>query len=176
MRDKSKTMPTDHEAPSVTALRAWHCNYTSLAPVAQYANLRTLVIATYPDLDLEPLASLPRLEYLSLLHIPHVSELGPLERMTRLRTVRLATLPSWDSSGKCTVIISLRPLAQLPELAHIELFGVRPASKSLEDLEAAPGLVSVRVSKYPKAETKRFYDQTGVSNAFAPSPGVSDWH
>ena len=58
----------------------------------------------------------------------------------------------------------------------MELFGVRPASKSLQDLENAPGLASVRVSKYAKAETTRFYDVTGVSNAFAPSPEIADWN
>lgn len=176
MRDKAKAMPTDDEAVSVTALRVWHCNYSSLAPVAQYANLRTLLVATYPDSDLEPVASLAGLEYLSLLDLRHVSDLGPLQRMTHLRTVRLATLPSWDSSGKVTVVDSLRPLAQLPKLAHVELFGVRPANESLRDLEGAPSLVSVRVSKYPKAETTRFYDATALSDAFAPPPGVGEGH
>ena len=53
---------------------------------------------------------------------------------------------------------------------------VTSASELLHDLEGAPGLVSVRVLKYPPAETARFYNATHVSNAFAPSPGVSDWH
>lgn len=176
MRDEARTMPTDDQALSVTALRVWHCRYSSLAPVAQYENLRTLLVATYPDSDLEPVASLAGLEYLRLLHLPHVNDLGPLQRVTNLRTLRLETLPSWDSAGKVTVVDSLRPLARLPKLAHLELFGVRPASESLHDLEGAPGLVSVRVSKYPMAETTRFYTATGVSDAFAPSPGVGDWN
>jgi hypothetical protein len=75
-----------------------------------------------------------------------------------------------------TVVYSLRPLALLPNLTHLELFGVRPATKSLRDLEAAPGLSSVRVSKYPKAEITRFREVTGLSDAFAPRPDVSDWH
>jgi hypothetical protein len=66
-------------------------------------------------------------------------------------------------------------LAKLPHLAHPELFGVRPADKSLRDLEKAPSLVSVRVSKYPKPEVRRFYEATGCTDAFAPGPGVSDW-
>lgn len=176
MRDKAKAMPTDADAGEITALRVWHCNYASLAPVMQYPNLLTLVVATYPDADLEPIALLDRLEYLSLLHLAGVSDLAPLVRLTRLHTVRLATLPSWDPSGKVTEVGSLRPLALLPKLTHLELFGVRPASKSLHDLEEAPRLASVRVSEYPKAEVTRFYDLTGMSDAFAPSPGVADWH
>src|SRR4051812_35241726 len=175
MRDKAKAMPSDPDGAEVRALRVWHCNYGSLAPVVQYPNLTTLVVATYPDADLEPLASLNGLEYLSLLHLPRVTDLAPLAQLTSLRTVRLATLPSWDSSGKVTEVDSLRPLALLPGLAHLELFGVRPASESLRDLEDAKGLISVRVSKYPKAEVARFRDVTGATDDFAPSPVVADW-
>jgi hypothetical protein len=176
MRDKAKVMPADAEAAeAVTALRVWHCNYSSLAPVAQYRHLRTLVVATYPDTDLEPLVPLKSLEYLSLLHLPRVNDLAPLASLTNLRTIRLSTLPSWDSSGKVTEVDTIRPLASLPQLTHVELFGVRPASRSLEELENAPCLASVRVSKYPKAEVARFRRVTGLSDAFAPSPGIADW-
>src|SRR5262245_1974841 len=175
MRDKAKAMASDPNGAEVTALRVWHCNYVSLAPVVQYPNLTTLVVATYPDADLEPIASVTGLEYLSLLHLPGVTDLAPLARLTHLRTVRLATLPSWDASGAVTEVDSLRPLALLPELTHLELFGIRPASQSLRDLEDRAGLISVRVSKYPKAEVARFRDVTGVTDAFAPSPGVADW-
>jgi hypothetical protein len=176
MRDKRKAMPTDSAAHDVTALRVWHCSYRSLAPVTQYRNLQTLVVATYPDDDLEPIASLNSLEYLSILHMPGVTDLAPLARLTRLRTVRLATMPSWDSPGKVTEVESLAPLALLPNLMHVELFGVRPASKSLQDLQSAAGLVSVRLSKYPKAEVARYYEATAVTDAFAPCPGVADWN
>lgn len=124
--------------------------------------------------NLHPVASLTRLEYLSIIHMPHVDDLAPLTPLRNLRILRLATLPSWDSSARVTVVRSLRPLSQLPKLTHLELFGVRPASKSLQDLEKAPCLASVRVSKYPTAETTRFYSGTGVSDAFAPRPGVAD--
>ncbi|WP_323791446.1 hypothetical protein [Nocardioides sp.] len=176
MRDKTKTMPTDPDAADVTALRVWHCNYESLALVMQYQHLKTLVVATYPDADLEPVASLDDLEYLSLLHLPGVTDLAPLARLTNLRTLRLSTLPSWDSSGKVTEVDSLRPLVMLPKLTRLELFGVRPASRSLGDLEDSTSLVSVRVSKYPQAEVARFRDVTGLSDGFAPAPGVADWN
>lgn len=176
MRDKAKTLPLDPDAANVTALRVWHCSYATFAPLAQYRNLRTLVVATYPDSDLDTVAQLGDLEYLSLMHLPSVADLAPLAQLKHLRTVRLSTLPSWDPSGKVTEVDSLRPLASLPRLAHLELFGVRPSDKSLRDLERAPSLASVRVSKYPKAEIARFRQATGLSDAFAPSPGVADWN
>ena len=175
MRDKSKALPVAGDVAAVTALRVWHCKYGSLADLRQYSNLRTLVVATYPDADLEPIAVLEQLEYLSLVHLPNVTDLAPLCRLRRLRTARLSTLPSWDSSGKVTAVESLKPLAELPHLAHLELFGVRPEDRSLRDLEIAPSLLTVRVSKYPKRETRRFYARTGLSDAYAPGPGVADW-
>lgn len=176
MRDKSKTLPADPDAALVQALRVWHCKYASLTSIGQhYRNLETLVVASYPDRDLEPIGSLSRLKYLSVLHMPGVTDLAPLGRLTNVRTLRLSTLPSWDSSGKVTEVISLRPLALPPNLKHLELFGIRPASKSLHELEEAPALVSVRLSKYPKAEVTRYYDCSGVSDGSAPSPGIADW-
>jgi hypothetical protein len=176
MRDKVKTLPIDDKAASVTALRVWHCNYASLVDLDRYTNVRTLVVATYPDADLEPIAALEQLEYLSVLHLPNVVDLSPLSRLRHLRTVRLAASPSWDSSGKVTTVESLEPLAKLAHLAHLELFGIRSVNRSLRELESAPSLVSVRVSKYPKQETARFYSHTGLSDAFAPGPDVGDWH
>lgn len=175
MRDKARDMPIAEDPAAVTALRVWHCNYSSLAALRHYSNLRTLVVATYPDPDLEPIVGLEQLEYVSLLHLPNVTDLAPLSKVRRLRTVRLATLPSWDASGTVTIVKSLKPLAGLPHLAHIELFGVRPEVNSLRDLEVAPSLVSVRVSKFPTTETRRFYGTTGLGDDFAPGPGVSDW-
>src|SRR4051812_108327 len=103
MRDKARTMPTDGDA-TAAALRVWHCNYESLGLLRGYPNLRTLVVATYPDDDLEPVTALEGLEYLSLQHLPRVTDLASLARLQRLRTLRLATLPSWDESGKVTTV------------------------------------------------------------------------
>lgn len=176
MRDKAKTLPADDDAASVTAVRVWHCKYATLNDLRRYTNIRTLVVATYPDADLEPIAALESLQYLSLLHLPKVTDLVPLSQLQQLHTLRLETLGGWDSSGKVTTVESLEPLARLARLTHLELFGVRPANKSLRDLESAPNLVSVRVSKYPKQETTRFYNQTGINDEPAPRPNVADWH
>ena len=174
MRDKARTMPEDIDRRA-SALRLWHCNYKTLAPLRALSNLRTLVVATYPDTDLEPVASVEGLKYLRLLHLPGVTDLEPLVHLQNLKTLRLATLPSWDSSGKTITVASLAPLAQLPALVHLELFGVRPADRSLCDLEGSSSLMSVRVSKYSKPEVERFYEATGWRDDFAPAPDVAEW-
>ena len=147
----------------MTALRVWHCKYKSLAGLSAFVNLKTLVIATYPDTDLAPLRGLSRLEYLSIMHLPKVSDLGPLSQLQSLRTIRLSTLPSWDSSGKKTTVQSLAPLTELPVLAHLELFGVLPEDGTLNVLENCPSLETVRVSKYRKPETEQLLPSHGTS-------------
>jgi hypothetical protein len=175
MRDGARSLPT-HPAPSeVTALRVWHCKYKSLEGLSDFVNLKTLVIATYPDADLAPLTGLSTLEYLSIVHLPKVSDLAPLSQLQELNTIRLHTLPSWDSSGRHTTVRSLAPLADLPGLAHLELFGVLPEDSKLDDLESCPSLESIRVSKYPEGEADRFYQRSGLANSFAPSPDVLGW-
>jgi len=175
MRDEARSMPV-HPTPSdVTALRVWHCKYKSLESLSTFTNLKTLVIATYPDADLTPLHSLSQLEYLRVMHMPKVSDLGPLGQLQKLKTIRLSTLPSWDSSGKKTIVHSLAPLTGLPHLAHLELFGVLPEDGKLNVLENCQSLESIRVSKYRKSEIERIYQLTEVTNSFAPPPGVDAW-
>lgn len=175
MRTTDKALPAFPDPAGVTDLRVWFCKYTSLAPLASLHGLRTVVVASYPDDDLNALAPLEHLEYLLLLHLPRVSDLAPLGKLSALRTLRLHTLPSWDSSDRVTEVASLAPIATLPNLAHLELFGVRPASQSLADLERSSSLRTVRVSKYPEREVSRYRAASGTSDAFAPRPGVADW-
>ena len=42
----------DGGAATATALRIWHHNHASLADLDQYADLRILVMAAYPDIEL----------------------------------------------------------------------------------------------------------------------------
>ena len=175
MRDSNRRFPTLAQPGDVSALRVWFCKYRTLAPVGDLINLRTLVVAGYPDVDLVPLASLHRLEYLRILDLPRIGDLTPLSGLQELRTLRLGTLPSWDSSHRVTEVASLAPVTRLPKLEHLELFGVCPADRSLADLEAAPQLRSVRVSQFPKAEVEQYSSRCRVSDEFAPAPLVLDW-
>ena len=150
--------------------RLWHCKYRTVAQLAELTLLEGLDVATFPDASLEPLNGLTQLKYLRLLHLPRVTDLSPLTDLRELKVLRLATLPSWDASGKTTEVESLAPLAGLPALRHLELFGVHPRDRTLSALETCPSLASVRVSKYPAQEVERFAEATGPDNAFAPEP------
>jgi hypothetical protein len=158
--------------PNVTSLRIWHCKYRTVRSVGEFRELQTLVIATFPDESLVFLTSLQRLRHLQIVHMPKVNDLSPLGELRNLESLSLETLPSWDASGKVTQVGSLEPLADLPGLKHLALFGVVPTTKSLSALERCPRLVSARFSKYPKAEVSRFYERTIVSDEHVPWPPV----
>jgi hypothetical protein len=168
-RDKSTTMPAVD--PAVDTLCVWHCRYQTLRPIGELRRLESLVIATFPDDSLEFLGPLKRLRDLRIMHLPRVSDLAPLAALRRLETLGLSTLPSWDSSGRVTKVKSLAPLAKLPTLKHLAFFGVVPRDKSLAPLTASRSLVAAQFSKYPRAEVKRFYDDSDISDD--PLPALS---
>jgi hypothetical protein len=169
IRDKSKKFPVIKDVEQVTSLRVWHCKYASLSPVANFRNLETLVIATFPDKSLDILSGLHKLRYLSILHLPHVTTLKPLQDLSRLETLSLATSPGWDSSGKTQTVDSFKPIASLPALKHLELIGILPADRSLAPLDDCRALVSARIAKkFPAGEEERFRSATGAKDANNP--------
>jgi hypothetical protein len=170
IRDKGRALPIEQLPARVRSLRVWHCAYETLQPLELLRDLEVLVIANFPDHDLEVLSSLRTLRYLSIIHLPKVTDLQPLLPLSRLECLSLATLPSWDSSGRVTEVASLEPLAALPSLRNLELFGVRPPDCSLALLQLSPSLRSARFSRYPATEMRRFYAATGLANSFNPEP------
>jgi len=148
MRDQSAEFPSVADPLSYESARVWHCKYSTLSPLAQFDNLRSLEVATYPDETFAPLAALRNLERLSITHLPRIRSLLALCGLSSLRELHLATLPSWDSSGQVTTVESLVPLAQLPRLERLELFGVVTSSRSADDLLASISLKDVKLSKY----------------------------
>lgn len=167
--DKSREMPPVERPHLVRSVQIWHCNYKTLEPIKALSQIHTLVIATYPDPTLSILASL-NLRYLRILHLPKVEDLSPLVSLKKLEVLSLETLPSWDCSGKVTLVNSLDPISRLSNLKHLSLFGVVPIDKSLQAIERCPALESARFSKYPKREISRFFFATGISNAHIPRP------
>jgi len=170
MREPSRDFPEIQVPEAVDTLRVWHCKYRTLAALAKLKNLRGLEVATYPDESLDPVGELTKLGYLRILHLPKVTKLGPLGRLTALVTLRLDTLPSWDASRKRTVVESLAALGLLKNLQHIELFGVVPADGSLRPLEDCTALATARFHLIPKPEIRRFYAATKLSDAHGPAP------
>ncbi|MBU1410679.1 hypothetical protein KKC22_04090, partial [Myxococcota bacterium] len=57
---------------------------------------------------------------------------------------------------------SLQPVAELPELEELSLFGVLPESKSIEHLLLSKTLRRVRVSKYPPSEQQKVLEKYGA--------------
>ena len=158
MRDKSRTFPTVPDPGSFTTARIWHCSHKSLAALSEFKNLRELVIATFPDDSFAPLSMLTKLEKLSVLHLPNVNAVTHLAPLESLVSLELATLPSWDSSGKVTEVNSLSPLRLLPKLRRIALYGIVPRDRKVDDLIAIDSLREARLSKYPKSELQRLED------------------
>ena len=145
MRDPGRAFPPVADPEAVRRATVWHFRYTILAPLAELRHLR-------------------------IVHMPKVDDIGPLARLTQLTSLSLSTLPSWDASGKTTTIRSLEPLAALPALAHLELFGICPPDKSLAPIEKCKHLRTARFSQYPLAEMARFFKKTIVENQFNPEP------
>jgi hypothetical protein len=163
-------MPVLDDPSAVGSVRVWGCKYRTLAPLAALHRLRTLVILGFPDESLRFVGELQALRHLWINHLPKVSDLSPLQGLMHLETLELMTTPGWDAGNKKTKVTSLAPIASLPSLKHLCLFGVVPQDLSLRPLEQCKSLRSARFSKYPKHEMARFYEATGLSNAFPPKP------
>lgn len=169
IREKDKIFPIIESPEKVTSLKIWHCNYESMEAISELNGIERLTIATYPERDLEVISKLKRLQTLQIINMPLVDDLSPLENLPNLTVLSLQTLPSLDSSGKKTIVKSLKPIAKIGTLRHLELFGVIPASKSLSELMEMTFLQTAKFSKYPKKEMLRFFEETGVIQDWNPS-------
>jgi len=155
MRDTGDRLPAVDDPASYTSARIWHCKYETLQPIGTFANLTSLSIATYPDASLDLLMPLIHLNELRITHLPKVASLEALRELVKLRILSLATLPSWDSSGKLTVVDSLSSIASLPRLEELELFGVVTVSRSADELLTSKSLKRVTLSKFDGASEAR---------------------
>jgi hypothetical protein len=153
--DRATTFPAVDEPRRYASARILSCRYRTLAPLRAFTNLRTLEIHEYPDRSLAPLSTMARLERLTIRHMPELEELAGIEGLVSLRYLYLATRPSWDASGRVTVVRTLAPIAELPNLTTLRLFGVRPQDKRVDDLLRIPTLVDASISKYPRREIER---------------------
>lgn len=162
MRIKDKEWPSIEEPLQYSSAKVWYCKFRSLAPISQFKNLKTLVIAGFPDSTLDPISSIVGLEYLQIVHMPKITSLDGLSGLKNLQSLSLSTLPSWDSSGKRTIVDSLHPIAALKKLKYMELYGICPANSTLVDLEDCASLVSASFSKYPTGVADQFIEKMGL--------------
>ena len=166
-----KEFPSVDRPSTVITAKLWNCPFDA-SPVARFENLQGLEIFSLRDASREFLVGLKMLSYLYVIHLPKVSSLDGLCELPALEVLRLHTLPSWDSSGKRTVVPSIKPIARLPSLRHLELFSVVPVDRSLAPLEASTMLMTARFQGFPKQEVSRFQAVTGLPDTYAPLP---DW-
>ena len=64
MRDKAALFPSLKGKEHVQSMRIWYCKYKTLRSIGEYSNLRELIIAAFPDRELEILAPLTKLRHL----------------------------------------------------------------------------------------------------------------
>ncbi len=170
MRDKNKTMPDIACPEKIKSIRVWHCNYESLDERKKCINIKKLVIATLPEVNFKFLSDLTNLKYLEIIHLPKITSLEGLRRLKNLEVLSLSTLPSWDASGKVTIVSSMKTLCALPNLKHIELIGVLPETKLPDELKECRRLLSAKFSKYHKKSVNEFFEITGIKDDWAPEP------
>ena len=155
--DRAMDFPNLQEPLTITHARVFACRYQRWEAIGDLTNLVSLEVFDWLAPDFGPLRPLLKLEQLWVNHLPHVLSLNALSSLQSLRRLVLETLPSWDGS-KVTQVDSLAPLRELP-LEEINMFGVRPASKSVDDLLAIPTLKRARLSKFAASEIKKINAQ-----------------
>ncbi len=169
MHGTAKEFPLLADPLAVTSVLAWFCKFGSLQALGSLPNLLEVKIAGFPDETFDALGGLRALRYLSVMHLPAVHGLEPLRGLASLETLSLSVLPAWEGKRRQHVA-SLEPVAALPALRHLELFGVCPPDLSLAPLEYCPNLVSARFTSYPRREIERFALITQLPDDFAPAP------
>ncbi|MHA7630003.1 hypothetical protein [Corallococcus sp. M7] len=165
IRDPAKQFPQIDNPLAYNEAKIWHCKFRSLEPLAAFANLETLIIATYPGPDLSPLSALVKLRRLRILHFPKVTNLAPLGALKRLEALSLETTPGWDASGKKLHMESLAPLAKLTQLKHLCLMRV---VGDLTPLKQLKGLETACLSGFPKQEVAAYFEATGIREENGP--------
>jgi hypothetical protein len=147
MRDRSGQGLSHDQPGRVLSLKVWYSRVADWTALEAFASLQTLEVAGYEHSDLEPVSSLCHLKELRLLHFPKVSNLSPLAKLSALENLALEFLPSYDASGKYLHVESLSPLAQLPKLRQLRIFGVRASDRSLHALSQITSLSTIHIGR-----------------------------
>jgi len=147
MRDHSGQGLSHDQPDRVLSLKVWYSRVADWTALEVFTNLHTLEVAGYDHSNFEPVSSLYRLKELRLLHFPKVSSLSPLANLNALENLALESLPSYDASGKFLNVESFSPLAQLPKLRQLRIFGVRACDRSLHALSQMVSLSTIHIGR-----------------------------
>lgn len=170
--DMRRAMPVVDNAWDVGSLRIWNCRYTTLRPLEEYPNLRTLLISAYPDDSFDPVSELRHLRYLSVTGISRPLDLTPLGQLGTLETLQLeAPKPP---GAQAQEVPSFDPLGNCRALRHVSIYGMRPQDRSLRGLERCADLVVARFDAVPEQEVARFYAVRGKLEGRIPPPRFDD--
>jgi hypothetical protein len=151
--DRSLEFPELDHADEITHARIVCCRFERWDEISRLQHLTSLEVIEWLGPSFDALRPLGELEQLHIHHMPHVTNLNALGDLQSLRRLILETRPSWDGS-RVTQVDSLEPLRSLA-LEEINMFGVRPASKAVDDLLAIPTLKTARLSKFAVPQIKR---------------------
>jgi hypothetical protein len=163
--DCSLDFPELPDPLTITHVRMFACKYRRWEAIGELTNLMSLEVVDWLAPSFDALRPLRRLEQLRVQHLPQVTSLHALSNLESLKRLILETRPSWDGS-KVTEVDSLAPLRGL-SLEEVNMFGVRPASKTVDDLLAIGTLRRARLSKFAAKEIKKI-------NELIPNEWV-DW-
>jgi hypothetical protein len=152
--DRNAVFVAPPEPLRFTRARILACRFENWDALGEMSNLVSLEVIDWYAETLDALRPLRQLEQLKITHLPKITSLAPLSELVSLRRLILETIPSWDSSGKVTQVESLRPLCALP-LEEVNMFGVRPASRAVDELLEIATLRKARLSKFAAKEIER---------------------
>lgn len=132
-------------------MRVWHCGVDSFQFLARFRQLETLLVASWTDADFEPLKTLERLQRFEVVHLPKITCLDSFPRMTNLRQLKLAILPS--EIPKLRRVESWKPLDRLCSLETLQIEGFRPDRDGVVALAEITTLRSLYIDDiYPLSE------------------------
>lgn len=150
------------ELRGLRVLRLNHAAGESLDFLGGLVDLRILELSSLKTKSLYGVERLQRLECLVIDHAPNLHSLAPVALLQQLRHLSMSTPASWDSSGRCIEVDTLKPLTELSKLEHLTLRGVRPSADALRPLEVLKTLKQVDISHVPDFELEDFARLAGA--------------
>lgn len=164
------------------------------SPLFEFPNLRRLWVSQANPVQLDLIGQLTRLEFLSIWWLRSIRDLGPLANLTNLTSLHISGTISGVSLEPLARLTGLRklaiaanmstvanmghlkvptlaPLARPAQLEYFELFGIRPADRTLEQLTKLQSLKKLDImNDFPVEETARLAGRPPNTEGFFREP------